>query len=274
MENGLIDGRPYSDSTKRHYMWYMTGFLERYDKLTVNNLRTELGRIGVEHYGKKSDLYRASICFAKHLIHEGAMNADFLDELRKKKLKPRRHKPPKRLVANEEEVYKLLRACKNPLDRLIVVLLVSTGLRASEACGLTLNDVDMEKNLIVVREAKWGKTRRVGIGPGLKETLLAYLSKRAPVEPEEPLLVNGPGNSLDRHGLRKRLYKLGRRAGVNISPHALRRAFVTINVNNGVPLVHLQIACGHSDIRTTRSYCQTTEDEVVQAMQTSFTSFS
>lgn len=31
MENGLIDGRPYSDSTKRHYLWYMTGFLKRYE---------------------------------------------------------------------------------------------------------------------------------------------------------------------------------------------------------------------------------------------------
>ena len=30
----------------------------------------------------------------------------------------------------------------------------------------------------------------------------------------------------------------------------------------------LQIACGHSDIKTTRSYCQTSEDEVIQAMKT------
>jgi site-specific recombinase XerD len=52
-----------------------------------------------------------------------------------------------------------------------------------------------------------------------------------------------------------------------VNPHALRRAFVTINVKKGRPLRYLQIACGHNSIVTTETYCQTQEQEVVDAMK-------
>jgi integrase len=64
-----------------------------------------------------------------------------------------------------------------------------------------------------------------------------------------------------------RLEKLALKTGIPVTPHALRRAFVTINAYKGRPLPMLQIACGHSDITTTRSYCMTSEDETIEAMQ-------
>jgi len=72
---------------------------------------------------------------------------------------------------------------------------------------------------------------------------------------------------MTRTDLYHRLHRLGRKVGVDVSPHMLRRAFVTINANKGRPLPMLQIACGHSDIKTTRNYCQTTEQEVIEAMK-------
>jgi integrase/recombinase XerD len=72
---------------------------------------------------------------------------------------------------------------------------------------------------------------------------------------------------MTRDGLLNRIHKLGKRIGIDVSPHALRRAFVTINANKGRSLVMLQMACGHSDIKTTRSYCKTTEDEMIREMQ-------
>jgi integrase/recombinase XerD len=70
-----------------------------------------------------------------------------------------------------------------------------------------------------------------------------------------------------RDGLLNRIRRIGKRAGVDVSPHALRRAFVTINANKGRSLVMLQMACGHSDIKTTRSYCKTSEEEMINAMK-------
>ena len=273
MANGLIDGRPFSPGTCKKYQDYMTWFLEKHGQLSIKTLVLEIGSIGVEHFAKKNDLYQAAVCFAKYLILEGVLPASFMDDLKKRKLKPKRHRPPRRVSVKEIDIPRLIQSCKNKLDRLIIILLVSTGMRASEACNLSLGDLDFEDGLINIRYAKWGKTRKVGISPGLKMALNDYLNKRGSVFPNEPLLVSGTGVPLNRHGLRKRLYKLGQRVGVVVSPHALRRAFVTINVNHGIPLVHLQIACGHSDIRTTRSYTCTSEDEVVEAMKSRFTNF-
>ena len=67
--------------------------------------------------------------------------------------------------------------------------------------------------------------------------------------------------------IHQKIERVSKHFDFHFTPHALRRAFVTINVNKGRPLVHLQIACGHADITTTRSYCQTSEDEVLEAMQ-------
>jgi integrase len=64
-----------------------------------------------------------------------------------------------------------------------------------------------------------------------------------------------------------RLKRLGKEAGVTVSPHALRRCFVTLNANKGRPLQMLKHACGHSDIKTTMGYCMTTEQEVIEAMK-------
>ena len=72
---------------------------------------------------------------------------------------------------------------------------------------------------------------------------------------------------MNRYGARTLLEKPGRWIGVLVTPHALHRAFVTSNVNKGRPLVMRQIACGHPDIATIRSYCLTSEDETIQAMQ-------
>jgi len=72
---------------------------------------------------------------------------------------------------------------------------------------------------------------------------------------------------MTRDGLLNRIRRLGKKLNIDVSPHALRRAFVTINANKGRSLVMLQMACGHSDIKTTRSYCKTTEEEVIREMK-------
>lgn len=169
-------------------------------------------------------------------------------------------------MVDELDLHKLLGIVKTPLERLIVILLSDTGLRASEACDLRLNDIDLEKKILIVRKGKGDKRRRIGLNERVAEAIKQFLSCRKS-QNEEYLLLNKEGKPLDRFGIRRKLRTLGKKAGIQVTPHALRRAFVTINHNKGRPLAHLQIACGHSDIETTRSYCMTTEDQVIEAMK-------
>lgn len=272
MATGLMNGRPFSRHTYNQYCHYVNLFLERYGQVSFENLKAELASIPADQFAKRKSVHRALICFGKFLAQEGALNPSFLEKA--KTVKPKPHKPPKRLSVKEGDVQRLIGACKNPLDRLLIILLASTGLRATEACELRLEDVDFEERQIRVRCGKWGKERKVGISDGLMTALEKYLAIRPHLKQTNILLQNTAGQPLHRTGLLQRLQKVGRRVDVKVSPHALRRAFVTINVRNGVPLVYLQIACGHREITTTRSYCQTSEEEVIEAMKTTFTNFS
>jgi integrase/recombinase XerD len=264
MRFGLMGGRPFSEMCIKTYLFYTNWFLEQYPELTIDNLKKVLLSIPIEHFAKRQKLYQALACFAKYLEQEGINMDAYLAQA--KKFRPKRHLPEKKHSVDQAGLDALLSACESPLEHLLVVLLSHTGLRVNEAANLKLDDIDFEKQYLVVRLAKWGKTRRVGIQSKVIDALHGYLAYRPKTE-EEWLLINRNGNRMDRFGIRNRLDRLGERAKVKVTPHALRRAFVTLNVNKGRPLVMLQIACGHNDIATTRSYCMTTEDETIEAMQ-------
>lgn len=264
MRCGLMGGRPFSEPCVQTYLLYINWFLGKYEAITVESVKEVLLTVPVEHFAKRLKIYEAIRCFARYLIDQDALDSVFLENVRR--FKPRRHIPPKKITVDEPSIEKLLQFCDTPLDTIIVELLSQTGLRVTEACQLKLEDLHLEKGYLIVQRAKWGKTRRVGLTLRARQALAAYLAKRPACE-SQLLLVTAKGNPVVRYGVRTRLEKLGQRADVKVTPHALRRAFVTINANKGRPLPMLQIACGHSDITTTRSYCMTTEDETIEAMQ-------
>lgn len=264
MRFGLMGGRPYSEVCIKTYSKYVEKFLDTYGEVTLENFKKELIAIPIEMFGKRLKLYEALNCFVRYLIDEKHINEDYLIGV--KRYKPRRHLPPRKITVDQAGLDKLMTSCNNIMDKLIVILLSQTGLRVTEAASLQLNDIDFENNVLTVRLAKWGKTRRVGLPNSTIEILKNYVNVRLKVE-SGSLFINSRGLPIDRFGIRVRLEKLGRKAKIKVTPHALRRAFVTLNANKGRPLVMLQIACGHNDISTTRSYCMTSEDETVDAMR-------
>jgi integrase/recombinase XerD len=264
MRFGLMGGRPFSEISVRTYAYYTEWFLKEYGSLSVENLKKALLIIPIEHFAKRLKLFQSLAGFAKYLIQEGSLDEKYLIE--SKKFRPRRHLPEKKITVDQKGLDKLLEASQSALERLIVILLSQTGLRVNEAANLCLGDIDFENRFLIVRLAKWGKTRRVGLSTVVISTIQTYLAFRPKIE-EDWLFINRNGERMDRFGIRNRLERIGKRAGVTVTPHALRRAFVTLNANKGRPLVMLQIACGHNDIATTRSYCMTTEDETIEAMR-------
>ena len=264
MRCGLMGGRPFSEPCVKTYLLYVNWFIERYEEVSTDNVRAVFLAVPVEHFAKRLKIYESIRSFARYLIDLDKLDPHFLDQV--KRFKPKRHIPPRKITVDEANIQKLLTACETPLDTITVELLSQTGLRVTEACQLTLEDIQLESGFLTVKRAKWGKSRRVGLTQRVQNAIENYLSFR-PKSQSSRFLLNSSGNPVSRHGINSRLEKLGRKTGVKVSPHALRRAFVTINANKGYPLPMLQIACGHSDITTTRSYCMTTEDETIQAMQ-------
>lgn len=265
IESGTFSGRPFSPHTVANYRRYVDYFLDTYGPITIASLEHELASTPVHMFGRRSKFHRAIACFAKFLDrHHSLGDPHFMERCRQ--LKPIRHLPPKRTTLNEAELNLVFAAADSPINYVLLKLLASTGLRAAECCALNRGDIDLEQGILIVQCGKGGKRRRVGLSNEVI-TLLAEHMKKQPGTDDSPLFYGRFGERLRRDGLLNRLRRIGKLAGVHTTPHALRRAFVTINAHKGRPLVMLQVACGHSDIKTTRSYCQTTEDDVIEAMK-------
>ena len=79
---------------------------------------------------------------------------------------------------------------RGPTYRTIFALCYGLGLRAGEVCGLRLGDVDPQRDLLVVRGGKFGKTRLVPYGPRIGELIAEHVARRradGALEPDMPL---------------------------------------------------------------------------------------
>ncbi len=265
MASGTLTGKVFSHHTVKNYARYANEYLNKHTLLSIEGFRAELEMMPPEMFGRKDKYFKAILCFAKFLIREKSLSRAFLDHAME--IQPKRHIPAKQMSITEEQLQALLGACQTRLEKLIIHLLSSTGLRASEFCMLTVGDLHLSEGYLIVQRGKGGKRRRVGLNNQCLSLLQEHLDALKDRRPAAPLFLAINGKQMIRDGLLNRIRRLGKRAGIEVSPHALRRAFVTINANKGRSLVMLQMACGHSDIKTTRSYCKTSEDEMIQAMK-------
>ena len=141
------------------------------------------------------------------------------------------------------------------------------GLRASEAIGLEVGDVDLEHG-IVRAQGKGSKERIVPLGG---EAAAAVSGTCAPGgrssshSPEErKLFVNFRGGPLTRQGLYKIMQRHAKAVGLGgqMSPHTLRHTFATHLLSGGCDLRSVQEMLGHADVATTQLYTHLSGEEI------------
>lgn len=159
---------------------------------------------------------------------------------------------------------------KGTRDLALVMLMLDTGLRASEVCSLTLDHLDMEDWTLSVR-VKGGKWKPGAFFDYTASCLGAWLSMRAKIARPgvETVFVSiggtKPGCSLTRDGLRAIFRALGIKSGVGlISPHDLRRTFATIATSTGAPTRVVQLGGRWQNIDLVERYTRALE---VKAMR-------
>jgi integrase/recombinase XerD len=174
-------------------------------------------------------------------------------------------------------------------DKAIIIVLVDTGIRASELCALTLADYDPKIGQLVVRHGKGDKLRILPLGDRALDAIDDYLDarKKAPVgkkrdrpgrqprvqeiKPEDPLFATNTGSHMERYELLNMITMAAQRAeppvqGANC--HRFRHTFA-INYLRRYPNVYtLQAVLGHSTLDTVRLYVQIAEVDVHQAHRT------
>lgn len=169
--------------------------------------------------------------------------------------------------------------------RTLLLLLYGAGLRFSEATGLTLADVDLAENVLIIRATKFYKSRLVPIGPRLATVLANYmpLRRRGGLAPDETsfLLANRDGTRLASSTVQaafdvlRRVAEVHRMSGGRQNPrlHDLRHSFAVhsltawyrqgADVQRLLPVLSTYL--GHSDLEGTKDYLSMTPELLQQA---------
>ena len=182
---------------------------------------------------------------------------------------------------SEEEVELLLNAVTGVdslavRDRALLEFLYATGARVSEACGLSMSDVDMESNVARVF-GKGSKERIVPFGRHAKEALESWLGaggrpmlcpqQWAKRDHADAVFLGVRGTRLSRQAAWGIVRKYAMLAGIKseLSPHVLRHSCATHMLVHGADLRIVQELLGHASVSTTQVYTKV-DNEVLFEM--------
>lgn len=164
----------------------------------------------------------------------------------------------------QDQVAKLIAACDNSRftgarTRMIILTLFDTGLRASEALGIRLSDVDMASRSIQVI-GKGRRPRTVFFGKKVAAELKEYLVRRG--ELDVPWLFPDEWGTgyLSYNGVNHVMQRLAKKAGVTgvrVSCHTLRHSFAREWILGGGDVATLSAILGHSSLEITTRYVNT-----------------
>ena len=240
-----------------------------------------------EHFAFAS---RVKVYAVLHGLFKAAVMDDTLDVNPMDKVpRPKQSKdaalPAEHKAFTAEETRYIFRCLEGePLKwRAFILLLIDTGCRRGEACGLQWQSVDLDAGTITIERnlqyttakgvyetlPKNGKTRVVDISPDVAE-LLRELRRTQPVtvrwfftqeDSPEPMHPDTPTRYFQR---------FGRRYGIeHFHPHKLRHTSASLAITNGADVVSVAARLGHSDSSTTlRMYAHANEESIRRVGQT------
>lgn len=207
---------------------------------------------------------------------------------------PRLGQPFRPYVYTHAEIDRLIKATDDiatnecllepPTFRTLIWFLYGAGLRVSEALNLTLADVDLAENMLIIRQTKFYKARIVPIGPSLTRIVLGYersYGTRFGTDPARPLLISKRGKRLTHQCVDNAFVRLRSKAGISRSDgaryqprlHDMRHSFavrrLTTWYQQGADvqalLPTLSTYLGHASIVSTQVYLTMTPELLAQA---------
>ena len=150
-------------------------------------------------------------------------------------------------VINEEEFFKILKETKKEKHKLAFGLAFFCGLRISEVCKLQQEDIDLNRNMLFVRQSKGGKDRYVPIPPPLRTKLKGV-----------PISLTPRCLELALHRISKKVLGKGTRF------HSLRHSAATLYLSRGMNIREVQQLLGHSRLDTTGIYTKANPEESIK----------
>ena len=244
--------------------------------VSLNSAR-KLRPLDIQNYAR--DLSQARLCsssVARHLaavrmflrfeLLSGEMTKDICRSLESPKLWKRLPHVLSPQKTNELLAGAGVEGAQALRDGALLELLYATGLRASEAAGLKLSDINRQVGFIRII-GKGNKERVVPVHARALERLWEYLPARAGLVkgPDHGFVfVSRTGRALSRIEIWRVVRRAATAAGLvgKISPHTLRHCFGSHLLQGGADLRSVQEMLGHADVTTTQIYTQVDQNHI------------
>lgn len=160
------------------------------------------------------------------------------------------------LTAEEED--RFLNACQNHNEKLVVWILLDTGLRVSELASLTSQNVLWQEKRIVVygKGGPYGKKTKRRVIP---------LTDRVRKLLEIQFATSENGIGLSTRTIQRIVTKMADRAMISkkVTPHVLRHTFSIRCIQKGISTRALQEFLGHDHLETTEIYLNLSPEEAL-----------
>ena len=169
-------------------------------------------------------------------------------------------------ILSEEETFKMLDSVsgKEPRelrDRAMLEVMYGCGLRVSELCALSTDDIIADGELLRIL-GKGSKERVVPIGKAAGHALTDYFASARDVFTKgDPSVTHVFVTRLKKPFTRQAVFKMIRERAMavgippeRISPHVLRHCFASHMLQHGADIRAIQELLGHADIGTTQVY--------------------
>lgn len=257
-----IEGR--SDKTIEHYRYVLSRMMEDINtpirRITVFHLRSYLMREkerGV--HDKTLEGVRSVMCsFFGWLHKEGLLSENPCANLSAIKCAKKVREP-----YTSVDIERLKESCGCVRDKALIALMLSTGCRVSEICGLNRSSVDLAAKECKVH-GKGDKERIVFMSDVAAMLIQKYLDERN--DNCEALFIGKGSERLTPGGIRARLHNIADKAGVeNVHPHRFRRTLATSLIDRGMEIQNVASILGHDKLDTTMKYVFISKDNVKNA---------
>ncbi len=262
--------RGASVHTVRNYLRDVAAFAKYLDGLgqglleaNHGSVRGWLGVLAVDHQPRSRARALASVkAFYRQLVRSGQLTASPAGSMRGPKLPvtlPKFLAVDEAFALVEQPGAATLLALR---DTALLEVLYGAGLRVSEACGLSLDDVDLASRVLRVL-GKGKKERLCPLHPGAAEALRQWLLRRGELlakrrrgQDARAVFLNVRGGRLTSRSVARQLDAYARAAGLqrHVSPHALRHSYATHLLAGGADVRSIQELLGHASLSTTQRY--------------------
>lgn len=262
--------RRFSKNTIRHYETKLSAFFihcESNNVTTVEGITPVLIKsylVSMQERGLTdlsiTSYYKAIQTFLNFCVKDALLSDTPMKKVSKVKV-------DKRIIPalTQDEIKKLLKNTQFERDEILILFLLDTLMRASEALALNIEDVDLKKGVVTIHLGKGGKSRVTYFGARVQRKLIKFVGKRN-AKGKDPLFVSErTGKRLTLTGIDQMFRRMQKRNGIPATPHALRRTGCLFLLRQGMSVYHLQKMMGHTDIQTLRHYLALVDEDVKSA---------